>query len=82
MAYTGPDRRQTDRLQKYANDYDRQYAFTSRISVNWSPERLRTRLWVLMSVLPYYEEMWGEVDALADLLSKHQSSWAQPHRAD
>lgn len=82
MAYTGIERRHADRQQKYASDYDQQYAFTSRVSVNWAPEKLRTRLWVLMNALPYYEELWGEVDALADLLSKHQSVWAQSYRAD
>lgn len=75
MAYTGIERRHVDRQHKYSTDYDQQYAFTSRVSVNWTPEKLQTRLWVLMNALPYYEELWGEVDALADLFSKHQSVW-------
>jgi hypothetical protein len=77
VAYTGPERRQADRLHKLSDEYRRAYAFTSRVSVNWSPESLRVRLRVLMSALPYYEESWGEVDALADLLGKHQPPWGR-----
>jgi hypothetical protein len=72
VAYTGPERRQADRSHAPSNDYDREYAFASRVSANWSAARLYARLWVLMRELPYYEDLWGEVDALTDLLCKHR----------
>ena len=72
MAYFGPERRNADRLHAPASEYEREYAFACRIAANWPPGKLNERLWVLMRCLPYYEDMWGEVDALVDLLARHR----------
>ena len=72
MAYSGPERRAADRRHEPASGYDREYAFAWRVAANWTAARLRERLWLLMRDLPYYEDLWGEVDAFADLLSKHR----------
>jgi hypothetical protein len=42
-----------------------------RVSATWSPAKLNERLSVLMRCLPYHDDMWGEVDALAALLARH-----------